>query len=129
MGLQHEKDHPVFPNLCIYLLEKDQERQKYLKQVLAFVDGEILSIDGPEKVIEQVGASQNGCIAVLLGSGFQGNERENLLKQLADENPAIPVFQIFDDAEGIPEKAEGFPNVIGNLKLPTHYDDLMALAH
>lgn len=129
MGLQHEKDHPVFPNLCIYLLEKDQERQKYLKQVLAFVDGEILSIDGPEKVIEQVGASQNGCIAVLLGSGFQGNERENLLKQLADENPAIPVFQIFDDAEGIPEKAEGFPNVIGNLKLPTHYDDLIALSH
>ena len=129
MGLPHEKDNQVFPNLCIYLFEKDQERQKYLQQVLAFVEGEILHLTDAAEVAERESSAQNGCMAVMLGSGYEGNSRSDLLKELADESPAIPVFQIYDEEDGIPEKAEGFANVIGSLKLPTHYDDLMALAH
>jgi sigma-54 specific flagellar transcriptional regulator A len=119
----------VFPHLCIYLFEKDAERQKYLQQIFAFVDGRVHVHDDVSSISDKNNSSEVGCTAVMLGSGFEGGERDDLLKMLVDESPATPVFQLYDDKEGMPDKLEGFANVIGELKLPTQYDELMALAH
>jgi sigma-54 dependent transcriptional regulator, flagellar regulatory protein len=131
MGHQSEKEGPVYPNLCIYLLEKNAERQRYLAQILAFVEGEICIVDAPVvELARQISrGSQNGCTAVMLGSGYENGQRRELLNLLNGESPANPIFQLYDDEEGIPGSIEGFENVIGNFKLPTHYDDLIALAH
>ena len=119
----------MFPKFCIYLFENNPERKRYLTQILTFVEGEIESAEDPEDLTQRLNGAQGGCIAALVGSGFEAEARDDLLRMLVNANPALPIFQLYDDDEGIPEKLEGFENVIGNFKLPTHYDDLMALVH
>jgi sigma-54 dependent transcriptional regulator, flagellar regulatory protein len=130
MAQLQEKLHLVYPNLCIYLFDQNPERQRYLAQILSFVEGEIRIIDAAGDIVPQFnGEPPNGCIAVMLGSGYDNAQQRELLTLLSQTRPAIPIFQLYDEEEGIPGKVEGFDNVIGNFRLPTHYDDLMALAH
>ena len=130
MGHEYEKEGLVYPNLCIYLLEQNPDRQRYLTQILSFVEGEIRIIDASDDIIPLLKREpQNGCTAVMLGSGYDETGQRELLTLLGQERPTLPIFQLYDEEEGIPGRIEGFDNLIGNFKLPTHYDDLMALAH
>ncbi|MEJ2591360.1 MAG: sigma-54-dependent Fis family transcriptional regulator [Candidatus Thiodiazotropha sp.] len=130
MGHEYEKEGLVYPNLCIYLLEQNPERQRYLAQILSFVEGEIRIIDANDDIVPLLKREpQNGCTAVMLGSGYDEAGLRELLTLLGQERPTMPIFQLYDEEEGIPGRIEGFDNLIGNFKLPTHYDDLMALAH
>jgi sigma-54 specific flagellar transcriptional regulator A len=131
MGSYFEKEGLVFPKLCVYLYDSNPQRQGYLEQIFAFIEGSIRTIEGPEQLSEllQSDNSDDSCGSLLLGSGHDGDEQKRLLERLRRDAPAIPAFQVYSEDEGIPEKLEGFDNLIGNIKLPTHYDDLMALAH
>jgi len=121
--------HLVYPNLCIYLYEANPERERYLKQILDFVDGELRTIDEPRELLRQIEVQQGSCMAVLLGSGHEEAERLELLSILQNAKPRLPVFRLYSEGESLPEKLDAFDNVIGNFKLPTHYDDLMSLVH
>ncbi len=129
MGPDQEKESLVFPKLCVYLFDNDPKRQSYLQQIFAFVEGEIIAVESPEALSRQFTKQGPGCGAVLIGSGYDREQQRSLLQRLGEEAPSIPAFQIYDAEEGIPEKLDGFDNLIGNFRLPTHYDDLMALAH
>ena len=119
----------MFTKFCIYLFESDPERVKYLKQILAFVEGEVAIFTSPKELTEHCDDEQGECLAALVGSGIEGGQRKQLLRMMTKENPGLPIFQLYDAEEGIPEKLDEIENVIGNFKLPTHYDDLMALIH
>ncbi|MEW8627413.1 MAG: sigma-54-dependent Fis family transcriptional regulator [Candidatus Thiodiazotropha sp.] len=128
MGHSSDKDGSVFPNLCIYLFDQDAERQNYLQHILSFVEGDVVVVDD----ISQVELSQQrqyNCVAVMVGAAQGRDEQLAVVKGLAESYPNLPVFQIYDEQEGTPQLFEGFENVIGSFKLPTLYDDLMALAH
>jgi len=129
MGPNRVIERPVFPKLCIYLFESDNERTRYLRQILAFVEGEVKTVSARTDLAQHLNGSTDGCMAALLGSGLDEVQRRELLQLIYNENPSLPIFQLYDDDEGIPAKLEGFDNVIGNFKLPTHYDDLMAMVH
>jgi sigma-54 specific flagellar transcriptional regulator A len=124
-----EKVNPVFPNLCVYLFENDLHRQSYLEQIFAFVEGTIQPIESPEEFFRLLKESSDDCAALLLGPGRNRDEQQQLLEQITREDPSLPVFQLYNEEDGVPEKLDGFENLIGNFKLPTHYDDLLALAH
>lgn len=124
-----EKVSLVFSNLCIYLFENDPQRQSYLEEIFAFVEGRIQPVDSPEEISRLLKESSTDSAALLLGSGYGQEEQRPLLEGIFQENPSLPAFQIYSEEEGIPAKLDGINNLIGNFKLPTHYDDLMALAH
>ena len=128
MGQITDKDGPVFPNLCIYLFDQDVERQSYLQHILNFVEGEVLILEDPA-AIREGDLGRSACVAAMIGFGMSRSQRLTVIQTLADKHPNLPVFQVYDEQEGSPEKLEGFDNVIGTFKLPTLYDDLMALAH
>jgi sigma-54 specific flagellar transcriptional regulator A len=128
MGHVSDKDGSVFPNLCIYLFDQGAERQNYLRNILSFVEGDVVVVDAVSQ-IELSQQCQYSCIAVMVGADQGLDKQMSLIKDLANSYPNLPVFQIFDDQEVAPPTIEGFENVIGSFKLPTHYDDLMALAH
>ncbi len=129
MGPDQIKVSLVFPNLCFYLLDNDPERQAYLKQILAFVEGEIHPLEDPDDFTRILSESSSDCGAVLIGSDQQPEQQIKLLEIAQKEAPDIPVFHLYSELEGIPEKLDGYENLVGTFKLPTHYDDLMALAH
>ncbi|MEJ2395554.1 MAG: hypothetical protein P8Z77_12440 [Candidatus Thiodiazotropha sp.] len=129
MGPDQEKESLVFPKLCVYLFDNDPHRKRYLEQIFAFVEGSIHLVESAEAITPLLSGADTGCGAVLLGSGWQRDEQRRLLERLSQEAPALPAFQIYSEEEGIPEKIDGYDNLIGNFRLPTHYDDLMALAH
>jgi sigma-54 specific flagellar transcriptional regulator A len=128
MGQSTDKDGSVFPNLCIYLFDQDAERQSYLQHILSFVEGEVVVLSDPSE-IDANPLGSNTCVAVMMGFGLNQGEQHSLVKTLSDEHPDLPIFQIYDEQHKTPESIEGFDNVIGNFKLPTLYDELMALAH
>ena len=65
MAQLQEKLHLVYPNLCIYLFDQNPERQRYLAQILSFVEGEIRVVDATGDIIPQLNSEpQNGCVAV-----------------------------------------------------------------
>ena len=129
MGPDLEKVSPVFPNLCFYLFDSNPERQAYLEQILAFVEGEIHLLDTPADFSKLVTESSTECGAVLIGCDQNAERKSELLEIIKQEAPAIPAFHLYSDPECAPEKIDGFENLVGHFKLPTHYDDLMALAH
>jgi sigma-54 specific flagellar transcriptional regulator A len=119
----------VFPNFCVYLLENNPERQRYLEQIFAFVEGTIQAVKEPSEITQLIKESDEECGAILLGSGADQDELKQMLQTLNLKVPSIPVFQLYSEDDGVPEKLDGFENLIGNFRLPTHYDDLIALAH
>ena len=124
-----DKESLVFPNLCFYLFESDPERRSYLEQILAFVEGEIKSLESPDDFSRLHAEASNDCGAVLIGSGKDRDQQIQLLEVIKQEVPSMPAFVLYGESDGIPEKLEGYENLIGNFKLPTHYDELMALTH
>lgn len=129
MGQTIEKDGPVFPNLCIYLFDQDDERQNYLKHILGFVEGEVRVVKEPSEITLPTVPTGGACVAVFIGLGLDKDERVSIIRALTKEAPGLPVFQLYDEQGGAPEKLEGFENLIGSFKLPSVYDHLMALAH
>ncbi len=124
-----EKVNLVFPNLCVYLFENDSHRQGYLEQIFAFVEGTIQVVESPEEFSNLLKESTEECAALLLGPGRDREEQLRLLQLATQDDPPLPVFQLYNDEDGVPEKLDGYENLIGSFKIPTHYDDLMALAH
>ena len=124
-----EKVNLVFPNLCVYLFENDSHRQGYLEQIFAFVEGTIQVVDSPEEFSNLLKESSEECAALLLGPGRDREEQLRLHQLATQDDPPLPVFQLYNDEDGVPEKLDGYENLIGSFKIPTHYDDLMALAH
>jgi sigma-54 specific flagellar transcriptional regulator A len=129
MWPDQEKVSLVILNLCVYLLENDPERQRYLEQIFEFVEGTIQSVDHPDEIARHLKESSVDCGVILLGSGLDRDDQKQMLQALNQELPYIPAFQIYSEEDEVPEKLDGVENLIGNFKLPTHYDDLMALAH
>lgn len=129
MGQTIATDAPVFPNLCVYLIDQNSERQSYLKNVIRFVEGylrivsELSEIELPS--IEEAVA----CVAVFLGIDLELERQLEIAQKLQQEFPGMPAFQLYDEHSGLPDKLEGCDNVIGSIKLPSVYDDLMALIH
>ncbi|MEL0587686.1 MAG: hypothetical protein AAES65_22900 [Candidatus Thiodiazotropha sp. (ex. Lucinoma kazani)] len=118
MGQTIEKDGPVFPNLCIYLFDQDDERQNYLKHILGFVEGEVRVVKEPSEITLPTVPTGGACVAVFIGLGLDRDERVSIIRALTKEAPGLPVFQLYDEQGGAPEKLEGFENLIGSFKLP-----------
>ncbi|MEJ2404315.1 MAG: sigma-54 dependent transcriptional regulator [Candidatus Thiodiazotropha sp.] len=129
MGQLDTKVGPVFPNLCFYLFEQDAERQRYLRHILEFVEGSVTILSQPFEIKQLPSASDNSCPVVILGDGLSREEQIRLIQDLNEHYPNLPVFQLYDAQEGGPEKLDGFDNVIGFFKIPTQYEELMALGH
>jgi sigma-54 specific flagellar transcriptional regulator A len=123
-----DKEGPVFPHICIYLFDQDAERQRYLQNILEFVEGELHVIQNPSE-IKEGDQSQSCCVAVLIGGELSRNEQLKIVQILADKHSCLPVFLIHHEHQNYPERLEGYDNVIGLFKIPTQYDDLMALGH
>ncbi|MCU7935770.1 MAG: sigma-54-dependent Fis family transcriptional regulator [Candidatus Thiodiazotropha sp. (ex Dulcina madagascariensis)] len=129
MGQTFEKEGPVFPTLCIYLFDQNAERQNYLRHILGFVEGELRVVEDPGEIVTPTEPNGSDCVMVFIGCSMHRDERLGVIKTLITVMPGLPVFQLYDEQTGPSEKIEGFDNVIGDFKLPTRYEDLMALAH
>ncbi|MEW8683604.1 MAG: sigma-54-dependent Fis family transcriptional regulator [Candidatus Thiodiazotropha endolucinida] len=129
MGQTIATDAPVFPNLCVYLIDQNSERQSYLKNVIRFVEGDLRIVSELSEIelpsIEEAVA----CVAVFLGIDLELERQLEIAQKLQQEFPGMPAFQLYDEHSGLPDKLEGCDNVIGSIKLPSVYDDLMALIH
>jgi sigma-54 specific flagellar transcriptional regulator A len=123
------KDGQVFPNLCVYLIDQDSERQNYLEHVIGFIEGDLCVVSALSDI--ELPSTDQGvvCLILFLGVNLELDERLEIAQQLKDLFPSMPAFQLYDERSGLPEMLEGCDNVIGNVKLPCNYDDLMALVH
>ncbi|MET0065673.1 MAG: sigma-54 dependent transcriptional regulator [Candidatus Thiodiazotropha sp.] len=129
MGQLDTKVGPVFPNLCFYLFEKDAERQQYLQNILEFVEGSVHILTQAAQIDQLPATPDSRCSVVILGSGLSRDELIDLVQELLEQQPNLPVFQLYDEQEGGTEKLDSYENVIGFFKIPTQYDELMALGH
>jgi len=120
----------VFPKLCIYLIDKDKGRQDYLKDILDFVDGTLQVVEDSKAIADcQKRATIDVCSAVLIGPDLGAKQRRAIVDELAQRLPELPVFPIYTDEARPPSGLDGCENVIGAIRLPTQYDNLMALIH
>ncbi|MBT2990809.1 MAG: sigma-54-dependent Fis family transcriptional regulator [Candidatus Thiodiazotropha sp. (ex Ctena orbiculata)] len=119
----------MFPNLCIYLIDQDSERQSYLKHIIGFVEGELCVVADPTEIELPSLDKGSACVAVFLGLDLEPDQRLLIARTLQDQFPGLPAFQLYDEERGLPEKLEGCDNVLGGFKMPCLYDDLMALTH
>ncbi|MCG7882988.1 MAG: sigma-54-dependent Fis family transcriptional regulator [Candidatus Thiodiazotropha taylori] len=126
MGQTIATDGPVFPNLCVYLIDQNSERQSYLKNVIRFVEGDLRIVSELSEI--ELPSIDEGvaCVAVFLGIDLELERQLEIAQQLQQEFPGMPAFQLYDEHSDLPDKLEGCDNVIGSIKLPSVYDDLMA---
>jgi sigma-54 specific flagellar transcriptional regulator A len=123
-----EKGNPVFPKLCIHLLDEDAGRRDYLRDIISFMDGELTFTEKAADTGKSDDLS-NGCLALLMGPGIDLKERQALVDDLATRIPHLPVFELYDEQTPLSGGLDGKGNVLGNIKLPTQYDNLMGLIH
>ena len=95
-----DKESLVFPNLCFYLFESDPERRSYLEQILAFVEGEIKSLESPDDFSRLHAEASNDCGAVLIGSGKDRDQQIQLLEAIKQEVPSMPAFVLYGESDG-----------------------------
>ncbi|MGD8911905.1 MAG: sigma-54-dependent Fis family transcriptional regulator [Candidatus Thiodiazotropha sp.] len=129
MGQTKAIDGPVFPNLCVYLIDQNSERQKYLKNIISFVEGELHVVSELSEIVLPTNDKGFVCVALFLGIDLEVDRQLEIARRLQEDFPDMPAFQLFDEHTGLPEKLEGCDNVIGSFKLPSVYDDLMVLLH
>ncbi|MEW8190339.1 MAG: sigma-54-dependent Fis family transcriptional regulator [Candidatus Thiodiazotropha endolucinida] len=129
MGQTIATDAPVFPNLCVYLIDQNSERQSYLKNVIRFVEGDLRIVSELSEIVLPSIDEAVACVAVFLGVDLESERQLEIAQKLQQEFPGMPAFQLYDEHSGLPDKLEGCDNVIGSIKLPSVYDDLMALIH
>jgi sigma-54 specific flagellar transcriptional regulator A len=129
MGQTKAIDGPVFPNLCVYLIDQNSERQKYLKNIISFVEGELHVVSELSEIVLPTNDKGFVCVALFLGIDLEVDRQLEIARRLQEDFPDMPAFQLFDEHTGLPEKLEGCDNVIGSFKLPSIYDDLMVLLH
>ncbi len=123
---------PGMSTNCLWLLDNDQGRRKYLQNILNFVDYRLICAEDSRSFREQLAerSADEPCTAVIFGSGIQGDERQALLVEIARMNPCLPVFLLTGESEEEPEKP-ALPGleVLDSLELPTTYETLMGLLH
>ncbi|RLJ17228.1 sigma-54-dependent Fis family transcriptional regulator [bacterium endosymbiont of Escarpia laminata] len=129
MGEAAEKLAPAFPRLCVYLVDEDPERRKYLEHILSFLDGNVLFANNPEDIHQHAKSATEACSAVLIGPDLDRDTLSNFANKLNELHPEIPLFQTILNGGETWRGFEGCENVIGSLSLPTQYDSLMGLIH
>ncbi len=129
MGESAEKLAPAFPRLCVYLVDEDPERRKYLEHILSFLDGNVLFASNPDDIHQHIKSATEACSAVLVGPDLDRDALSNFANKLNELHPEIPLFQTILNGGELWRGFEGCENVIGSLSLPTQYDNLMGLIH
>ncbi|PVV12245.1 MAG: sigma-54-dependent Fis family transcriptional regulator [gamma proteobacterium symbiont of Ctena orbiculata] len=129
MGQTIVTDGPVFPNLCVYLIDQNSERQNYLEHVIGFVEGDLRVVSELSEIEPPSQDEGTVCVALFLGIDMALDQQLEITRNLQEKFPGMPVFQLYDELSGLPEKLEGCDNLIGSIRIPSVYDDLMALIH
>ncbi|WP_316364359.1 sigma-54 dependent transcriptional regulator [Candidatus Thiodiazotropha sp. CDECU1] len=129
MGQTIVTDGPVFPNLCVYLIDQNSERQNYLEHVIGFVEGNLRVVSELSEIEPPSQDEGTVCVALFLGVDMALDQQLEITRNLQEKFPGMPVFQLYDELSGLPEKLEGCDNLIGSIRIPSVYDDLMALIH
>ncbi|MES9946716.1 MAG: sigma-54-dependent Fis family transcriptional regulator [Candidatus Thiodiazotropha sp.] len=129
MGQTIATDGPVFPNLCVYLIDQNSERQNYLEHVIGFVEGNLRIVSELSEIEPPSQDEGTVCVALFLGIDMALDQQLEITRNLQEKFPGMPVFQLYDELSGLPEKLEGCDNLIGSIRIPSVYDDLMALIH
>ncbi|KRT55475.1 DNA-binding transcriptional response regulator, NtrC family [endosymbiont of Ridgeia piscesae] len=127
MGQSAKRAGQAFPKLCAYLIDDDETRREYLEHILSFLDARLHRVKSYQDIKSHVEAEKEACSAVLVSPHYCQGEGRKMIEALEKQMPDLPVFQIFGEEN--PTSTEGCENVIGQLQVPTHYDELMALIH
>jgi len=116
-------------NGCVVLVDRDQDRINYLKNIIQFIDYRIeIAKDSTELKMRLSGQEEDVCLTVVLGPDLTDSEVGLLLK-VADQAPLKPALLLMKSEEGMVLSYKSDARFLGTLTLPARFDDLHDLLH
>ena len=116
-------------NGCVVLVDRDQDRINYLKNVIQFIDYRIeIAKDSSELKMRILGQEEDVCLTVVLGPDLTDSEVGQLLK-VTDQAPLKPAILLMKSEAGVVLNYKSDARFLGTLKLPARFDDLHDLLH
>lgn len=116
---------------CVLLVDSDNERIKYLRNILQFIDynlEEYSDIDQIEARIAML--SDTDFISVALGPDLTSDEIETIAQIIDKANPSPALIAITADSDtDTRAKTKGAAPFLASLTLPARYDELVDILH
>ncbi len=125
---QDQKAKVLVKNSCVILAGGRSEDDRYLKNIIEFIDYSVRTAADPERLAQCLDELGEACVAVILGRGDSPGTAA-FLQCLGKREETPAIFQVGPDKpeKGMVAGAGGL--VIGNLALPTRHDILTTLLH
>jgi sigma-54 specific flagellar transcriptional regulator A len=115
-----------FNAVTVLLVLADPASFDYLQNILQFIDCDVHVTESPDDLKRLVQGFNDRSLAVFLGSRVADEERSAYLSAIGECNPRPALIQV-QEKDGEEMLVSG--DVLGTLRLPSHYDAITALLH
>ncbi len=103
-------------NGCVVLVDRDQDRINYLKNIIQFIDYRIeIAKDSSELKMRLFDQEEDVCLTVLLGQDLSNSEVDQLLK-MTDQAPLKPAILLMKSETGVVLNYKSDARFLGTLK-------------
>ncbi len=125
---QTAKETNPIERCTILLLDADEERGRYLRNILEFVDYKLQIVEGVDGLEELLQQQMDELTAVFLGPELATDDIETSIGLVEGLEQKIPLFELLA-ADGKKSEAKAGSSVLGTLSLPCHHEALHDLLH
>jgi sigma-54 specific flagellar transcriptional regulator A len=115
-----------FNAVTVLLVLAEQSSFEYLQNILQFIDCDVHVVESPDDLKRLVTGFNDRSLAVFLGSRLPDEERSSYLTAINECNPRPALIQVQEKGG---EEILVSGDVLGTLRLPSHYDAITALLH
>jgi sigma-54 specific flagellar transcriptional regulator A len=122
------EESDIFSCCTILLLDADEERGRYLQNILEFVDYKLQQLPGVDGLEELLQQQAGELTAIFLGPDLTSDELQNSIEIVENQERKIPMFELLDANSGKDEANAGSA-VLSTLALPCRHEVLQALLH
>ena len=115
-----------FNAVTVLLVLAEQASFEYLQDILQFIDCDVHVTESPDDLKRLVNGFSDRSLAVFLGSRLPDEERSAYLTAINECSPRPALIQVQEKGG---EEMLVSADVLGTLRLPSHYDAITALLH
>ncbi len=113
----------------IFLVERDQERINYIKNIFQFIDYSVEIVNDPSQLAARMKSADDGAfVTVLLGPELTADEIEGLSKVVSTTTPMPALLRIGDQDDAAGQAVKGL-RFLGTLSLPLKYEAVVNLLY
>lgn len=126
MAANEAEQNAAIHSASVMLVVPNQESRSYLQSILQFLDCQVHFPETPDQLVQWMDRDADRVISVFVSSALDTEVRNEFLRVISNSEPRPALIQLQEkDADEMLMSGD----VLGTIRLPTHFDALASMLH